>query len=120
MLFWFDKKSLMLSLLFHPICSGILAMPHAFNDSGYVVGVIATLFIGLLCVSKRNSMLRSPVFRFCALCDMLTLTVDVVANFNLSLFHSSLIHVFLRSFIGTLCEKNSTELIFGPHLSKIV
>lgn len=28
---------------------GILAMPSAFNDSGYLVGMWGTIFIGILC-----------------------------------------------------------------------
>lgn len=35
---------------------GILAMPHAFNDSGYIVGTIGTVVIGLLCVSWTLSL----------------------------------------------------------------
>lgn len=29
--------------------TGILAMPHAFSKSGYVVGAVGTLVIGVLC-----------------------------------------------------------------------
>jgi hypothetical protein len=35
-------------------------MPHAFNDSGYIVGTLGTVIIGLLCVSyiSRLAILR--------------------------------------------------------------
>ena len=39
----------LMSLLKGYIGTGILAMPKAFSDSGYVFGVAGTVVIGLLC-----------------------------------------------------------------------
>ncbi|KAL4717618.1 hypothetical protein ACJJTC_000767 [Scirpophaga incertulas] len=39
----------LLHLLKGSLGTGILAMPHAFHNSGYVVGVVGTIVIGVLC-----------------------------------------------------------------------
>ena len=39
--------------------TGILAMANAFNDSGYVVGVIGTVIIGVLCTYCIHQLIRS-------------------------------------------------------------
>lgn len=39
--------------------TGILAMPNAFHHSGYVVGSIGTIFIGIVCTYCIHMLLRS-------------------------------------------------------------
>jgi len=39
--------------------TGILAMPHAFNDAGYAVGTICTILIGLLCTYNIHILVSS-------------------------------------------------------------
>ncbi|XP_011864107.1 PREDICTED: proton-coupled amino acid transporter 1 [Vollenhovia emeryi] len=49
----------MLHLLKGSLGTGILAMPKAFDNAGYIVGVIATFIIGLLCIYCMRILVRS-------------------------------------------------------------
>ncbi|XP_070515233.1 proton-coupled amino acid transporter-like protein CG1139 [Cardiocondyla obscurior] len=49
----------MLHLLKGSLGTGILAMPKAFDNAGYIVGVIATIIIGLLCIYCMRILIRS-------------------------------------------------------------
>ncbi|XP_063837582.1 proton-coupled amino acid transporter-like protein CG1139 [Ostrinia nubilalis] len=49
----------LLHLLKGSLGTGILAMPHAFSNSGYVVGVVGTIVIGVLCTYCIHILLDS-------------------------------------------------------------
>lgn len=49
----------MLHLLKGSLGTGILAMPRAFFNAGYVVGLIATFVIGLFCTYCMRILVRS-------------------------------------------------------------
>lgn len=46
---FFRNSETLLHLLKGSLGTGILAMPHAFHNSGYIVGVICTVIIGFIC-----------------------------------------------------------------------
>lgn len=49
----------MLHLLKGSLGTGILAMPKAFSNAGYVIGIIATIIIGFLCIYCMRILVRS-------------------------------------------------------------
>lgn len=55
----FSNAETMLHLLKGSLGTGILAMPKAFYNAGYVVGLIATIIIGLLCIYCMRILVRS-------------------------------------------------------------
>lgn len=55
----FSDAETMLHLLKGSLGTGILAMPKAFDNAGYVVGIIATIIIGFLCIYCMRILVRS-------------------------------------------------------------
>jgi len=55
----FSDGETLLHLLKGSLGTGILAMPKAFYNAGYVVGLIATIIIGLLCTYCMRILVRS-------------------------------------------------------------
>lgn len=49
----------MLHLLKGSLGTGILAMPNAFHNSGYVIGIICTAIIGLICTYCVHLLIES-------------------------------------------------------------
>jgi proton-coupled amino acid transporter len=41
------------------IGTGILAMPNAFKNAGFVVGTIGTLLIGIICTHSMQTLVSS-------------------------------------------------------------
>jgi len=58
-IWFFSNSETMLHLLKGSLGTGILAMPKAFYNAGYIVGVIATIIIGLLCIYCMRILVRS-------------------------------------------------------------
>jgi len=58
-MWFFSNSETMLHLLKGSLGTGILAMPKAFYNAGYIVGVIATIIIGLLCIYCMRILVRS-------------------------------------------------------------
>jgi len=56
---FFSDAETMLHLLKGSLGTGILAMPRAIYHAGYIVGVIATIIIGLLCIYCMRILVRS-------------------------------------------------------------
>ena len=56
---FFSYAETMLHLVKGSLGTGILAMPKAFYHAGYVVGIIATIIIGLLCIYCMRILVRS-------------------------------------------------------------
>ncbi|XP_018300510.1 proton-coupled amino acid transporter-like protein CG1139 [Mycetomoellerius zeteki] len=54
-----NNAETMLHLVKGSLGTGILAMPKAFYHAGYVVGIIATIIIGLLCIYCMRILVRS-------------------------------------------------------------
>lgn len=57
--FSFRNAETLLHLLKGSLGTGILAMPHAFNDSGYILGVVCTIIIGFLCTYCVHLLIKS-------------------------------------------------------------
>lgn len=49
----------MIHLLKGSLGTGILAMPNAFHNSGYIVGAIGTIIIGIICTYCIHMLLRA-------------------------------------------------------------
>lgn len=56
---FFSNTETLLHLLKGSLGTGILAMPKAFSNSGYVVGSIGTIVIGVLCTYCIHVLLES-------------------------------------------------------------
>lgn len=105
----------LMSLLKGYIGTGILAMPKAFSDSGYVFGLIGTVVIGLLCnccihmLVEINELFCSkpdePPFDYEEVSDRFTMRTD------LPLHHSTNVHSFLSPF--SICLAHLS--IHHPH-----
>lgn len=57
--FLFRNADTLIHLLKGSLGTGILAMPHAFHNAGYVVGTISTIIIGILCTYCVHMILRA-------------------------------------------------------------
>ncbi|PSN54890.1 Proton-coupled amino acid transporter-like protein [Blattella germanica] len=51
----------LLHLLKGSLGTGILAMPNAFHHAGYVLGIVGTLFIGLICTYCIHQLVKSEL-----------------------------------------------------------
>lgn len=58
-IFYFRNTETLIHLLKGSLGTGILAMPNAFYNSGYVTGVIATIIIGFLCTYCLHVLVRA-------------------------------------------------------------
>ncbi|XP_012531464.2 proton-coupled amino acid transporter-like protein CG1139 [Monomorium pharaonis] len=103
----------MLHLLKGSLGTGILAMPKAFHNAGYVIGLIATLIIGLLC-SYCMRILVSSEYELCKRRRVPSMTYPATAEAALlegprvlRRFSTAFIHVinaFLLIYqMGTCC-----------------
>lgn len=61
--FYLTKKNrnndTLIHLLKGSLGTGILAMPNAFHNSGYIVGFVGTIVIGIICTYCIHMLLRS-------------------------------------------------------------
>ncbi|XP_012236040.1 proton-coupled amino acid transporter-like protein CG1139 [Linepithema humile] len=94
-----DAETL-LHLLKGSLGTGILAMPKAFYNAGYIVGLVATIIIGLLCTYCMRILVRSE-YELCKRNRVPSMTYPVTAQ-------SALLEgpVFLRRF-----SKSSIHII---------
>lgn len=53
------RKYIITLLLSGSLGTGILAMPNAFSHSGYVIGSISTVIIGIICTYCIHLLLKS-------------------------------------------------------------
>lgn len=103
----------MLHLLKGSLGTGILAMPKAFYNAGYVVGLIATFVIGLFCVYCMQILVRSE-YELCKRKRVPSMTYPATAEaalqegpaflrrFSRTFFH--MINTFLLIYqMGTCC-----------------
>lgn len=73
----------MLHLVKGSLGTGILAMPKAFYNAGYVIGVIATIIIGLLCIYCMRILVRSE-YELCKRKRIPSMTYPATAESALS------------------------------------
>ncbi|XP_047543601.1 proton-coupled amino acid transporter-like protein CG1139 [Vanessa atalanta] len=103
----------LLHLLKGSLGTGILAMPHAFAKSGYVVGTIGTLVIGVLCTYCIHVLLDS-CYVLCKRRKVPSMSYTAVAEAALSEgpdwckacapYAANVVNVFLLIYqIGTCC-----------------
>lgn len=86
--------------------TGILAMPNAFNHSGYVVGSIGTIIIGIICTYCIHMLLRSA-YELCKRKKVILINQNV----DFSLVGEVFINLFISTHTHSLPMHTDTQLL---------